>query len=133
MKEKTSVVKLLTVESLCLVLAMSCLYAVAAFSADGPVNPILYEEVPIWLKPVMDFLIALPYVGPVLVEILTWVGVVAALTTGVASLFAGVAQSLEKLGKLMGLVKFAEGVQGFYDKVWPWVAWFSVYNVPKRK
>lgn len=134
MKEKNvAIAKLLTVEGICLLLAVTSVIAVTAFGGDGVVHPIADPEIPIWLKPIMDMIVALPVVGPIIIEILKWIGVIAALFTGVATLFKGVAKALKEIGKLAGFVEFSEKVQKFYDAIWPWLAWFSVYNVPKKR
>lgn len=130
-QKKTALVKLLTVETVCLFLALCSMFAVSAFAEV--VNPIEGGDIPIWLKPILDMIIALPYVGPFILSVLKWIGVIAAVFTGVATLFAAVAKALQKMGELAGFVDFAEKVQGIYDAVWPWLAWLSVYNVPKRR
>lgn len=122
--------RLLGVEILAFIVVMALVIGLKA-SADVVV-PVPETDVPFWLKSVMDFLVSIPYVGPVLVEILKWIGVVAAVTTGLSTLIMGVAKALKELGKALGFVTFAEKVDAAYQKVWPYIAWLSVYNVPKK-
>lgn len=118
--------RLIGVEILAFVVIMACLSARYAFGADAPM-----DDIPVWLKAVMDFVTSIPGVGPVLMTILKWMGVVAAVLTGVATLITGVAVALKKLSAGLGFQQFADKVDVLYKKIWPWIAWLSMYNVQK--
>lgn len=121
--------KLIGVEILALFVVMACVFGFQVL-ADTSVVPAV-EEVPAWLKIVMDFITGIPYVGPIVLTVLKWMGVVAAVLTGLATLVGGVAKALSALGTALGFVKFAESVDAALAKVWPYIAWLSMYNVQK--
>lgn len=121
--------KLLMVECLALLLVLTAVYS---FSVHAEVLAADPTEVPSWLKLIIDWVVAIPAVGPVILSVLKWAGVVAAVLTGVATLVTGVAKSLEVLGQALGFQEFAKKVKAFYDAVWPYIAWLSMYNVQKK-
>lgn len=98
--------------------------------ADDIVPPV---EVPTWLDAVIRFITGVPVVGPFLLEALKWVGIVAAIFTAITTLFMSLAKAFEKLAFGVGFYEFANKIKAFYDKVYPWLAYLSVYNVPKKK
>lgn len=126
---RTELKKLIGVEILALVVVFACVFGLQVMG-DTSVVPAV-EEVPVWLKIVMDFITGIPYVGPIVLTVLKWMGVVAAVLTGLATLVGGVAKALSALGAAMGFVKFAESVDSALAKVWPYIAWLSMYNVQK--
>lgn len=89
-------------------------------------------DVPAWLQLVMDFLVAVPVIGPTLLIVLKWLGVIAAFTTALSTGLTVIAKSLQVTGKALGFVKFAENIQSIYAVVWPYLAWLSVYNAKKK-
>lgn len=84
-----------------------------------------------WLVPVLAFLQSIPGAGPVVVTVLHVLGVAATLFTLISVFFTGAAKAVESLSFALGFVGFAASVKAFYDKVYPWVAYFSVFNVPR--
>lgn len=119
--------RLIGVEVLAFITIVGCLIARNSIGADA----VPMEEVPVWLKAVMDFVTSIPGVGPVLLSILKWMGVVAAVLTGAATMITGVAMALKKVSAGLGFQAFADKVDALYKKIWPWVAWLSMYNVQK--
>jgi hypothetical protein len=124
--------RLIGVEVLALVVVFACVFGLQVLGDTSMVQPVV-EEVPAWLKIVMDFITGIPYVGPVVLTALKWMGVVAAVMTGAATLIGSVAKALSALGTAMGFVKFSESVDAALAKVWPYIAWLSMYNVQKPK
>jgi hypothetical protein len=124
--------RLIGVEILALVVVFACVFGMQVL-ADTDLAVPMVEEVPAWLKMVMDFITAIPYVGPVVLTALKWIGVVAAVLTGVATLIGGVAKALSTIGEFLGFVTFANTVEAWLAKVWPYIAWLSMYNVQKPK
>jgi hypothetical protein len=122
---------LFQVEVLALAVVLLSVYSIVVLGDVVPL-PALDPEVPAWLKMAMDIVVGLPYVGPVVVFVLKWTGVVAAVMTGLSTLVMGVATALKAIGQGLGFQGFAQKVDELYHKVWPWVAWLSMYNVPKR-
>ena len=118
-----------------MILVIGVIFSITAFS-DDIVTPILVEEPgfspPVWLKPVVDMIIGLPYVGPILVEAFKWVGVVAASMTAIAAGFAAIAKSLQAIARGAGFIALSLKIKDYYDKIYPILAWLSIFNAPKR-
>lgn len=123
---KTQLKRLIQVEILAFLVVLACVFVVRAQADVLPV-----EEVPSWMKAVMDFIVGIPGVGPFLLSVLKWMGVVAAVLTGIATLIMGVANALKAVGTALGFQEFAAKVDAIYKKIWPWIAWLSMYNVQK--
>lgn len=87
-------------------------------------------EPPAWLKAAIAFALKVPYVGPILVQVLQWMGVLAALLTALAGLMLALAKLLAKFG---GNVKFLLKIKQGIDKAYPWIAWLSMFNVGDKK
>ena len=128
--EKKSLTRLIAVESVAMALALCFVFTVKAIADD--VIPVPVTDVPEWLRVIMGLVMGLPYVGPIVIEILKWVGVVAALATGISTTIAAILVTLRKIGKAAGFENFAAGVQKIFDIVWPYIAWLSIYNVQKK-
>ncbi len=98
-----------------------------ALSMEHKVQEI--TEPPQWMKAAIAFALKMPYVGPILVQALQWMGVVSALLTALAGLLLGLGMLLQKLGKS---ISFLVKIKDFLDKVYPYVAWLSMLNVQKK-
>lgn len=81
---------------------------------------------PDWLKTVIAVVMKMPYVGPILIQIMQWMGVLAAVLTALAGLMLALMQILNKMGKS---VAFLLTIKGWLDKAYPYVAWLSMLNV----
>lgn len=123
---RTEIKRLLGVEILAFFVVVASVISIKLYGSDTDMS-----EVPGYLKGAMDFLVSLPYVGPVLIIVLKWTGLVAAVMTGLSTMVMGIANALKVIGYTMGFVTFAEKVDGIYKKVWPYIAFLSMYNVPK--
>lgn len=123
---RTEIKRLLGVEILAFIIVVASVISIKLYGVEADVS-----EVPSYLKGAMDFLVSLPYVGPAILSILKWTGVVSAVMTGLSTMLMGVANSLSALGYAMGFKAFAEKVDAIYRAVWPYVAFLSMYNVPK--
>lgn len=98
-----------------------------AFGADVP------TEVPAWLEMIMNFVASVPGVGPIFLEVLKYVGVVAAAFTALSTGLTVVAKALQAVGQLLGLVEFAAKVDALYRLVYPYLAYLSIYNAKKKQ
>ena len=123
---RSEIKRLLGVEILAFIVVVASVISIKLYGADGDVT-----EVPAFLKTAMDFLITLPYVGPALLSVLKWTGLISAIMTGVSTMVMGVANALKVVGVALGFQGFAEKVDGAYKAVWPWIAFLSMYNVPQ--
>lgn len=93
-------------------------------------------EAPVWLKYGVETAVGLPYVGPVLVEVLKWVGVVAALLTALSAFLLAVSRALAGIVKLVPMLSALDKVKALVDKLLPYAMYLSVFNVqkdPKKK
>lgn len=105
-----------------------------AFAADGDV-----AQAPEWLGAILTFVAGVPYVGPVIVEVMKWLGVIASVMTalslgvqGVLMALAGLASLSGKLTGLESLKSAAEKIKEWSDKILPWLRYVSVFNVQKK-
>jgi hypothetical protein len=71
---------------------------------------------------------SVPYIGPVIVEILKWMGVLASLLTALTTLLVFLAKLADKLGKT--LVWF-DKVKFILDKLVFYIGYLSMFNVVK--
>ena len=68
------------------VLFLTSIFSVIAFGAEA-------WEAPVWLKPIVDMVMGLPYVGPFLIEAVKYVAVIAAVMTALSGGFMLVAKA----------------------------------------
>lgn len=93
---------------------------------------VISQEPPVWLEKVLDIASSIPVIGPVVVLIAKWLGVLASAATILVTALLGllkIAQSVAKMSKLASLAilieKFANG------PIMYWLAFFSIYNAKK--
>ena len=89
-------------------------------------------EIPSWVAPILTWLQTVPTVGPILIEVLKWLGIVAAVLTALAALMQALAAAFVGVAKLAGFVEFANKAKAFLDKVLAYVKYFSMFNVQKK-
>lgn len=89
-------------------------------------------ELPSWVGDIVEFLKTIPYVGPVIVQILKWVGIVTAIFTALAAFLQTLCVVLIGSANLSGLQKFADVILRINEKVLPWLKYFSMFNVQKK-
>lgn len=109
------------------ILALLLIVPAFAFADEAPV------EVPAILKFFMDMLFAIPGIGPIALEILKYIGVIAAVATALATAFAAIANALRTFAQFAGFVALVDKIEALYAKIWPYLAWLSMYNVQKKK
>jgi predicted protein tyrosine phosphatase len=105
-----------------------CLYAVSfgAFAQDGtPIEP------PAWLESVLVFIQSVPKVGPVVVEIFKWIGVVASVFTALSVAVSVILKVPEIAARWAGAGALAEKIEKLNEKVQPWLKYLSIFNVKK--
>lgn len=112
-----------------LMIILSILIMIPSYVLAG-VDPAPWEA-PIFLKPIIDMIMGLPIIGPILYEVLKWTGIIAVALTGIAGAIMGVAKVAKESAKLAGFVALAEKIDGWYQKIFPIVAWLSMLNVQK--
>ena len=90
-------------------------------------------EPPVWLEKVVSYGMAVPVIGPILVEIMKWLGMLAAVLTISATAFTGICRSISAAAKAAKLLELAEKVDKLHEMVSPWLRFLSMYNVQKEE
>lgn len=91
------------------------------------------DQLPDYFVTIGNFLISLPVAGPALVWVLEHVALIAGLMTALAAFVAAVSKAVVGFARLSGFIAFAQKFQAFHDKVWPIVAYLSMFNVQRTK
>lgn len=98
-------------------------------AAEAPADDV---EIPSWVAPIVTWLQTVPTVGPILIEVLKWLGIVAAVLTALATLMQALAAAFVGVAKMAGFVEFANKAKAFLDKILAYVKYFSMFNVQKK-
>lgn len=106
---------------------LACFFSAVALAADADPN-----QAPEWLAMVLSFLQTVPYVGPYLVTVLKWLGVLASVMTAVSTAAMIALKALEGAVVWAGWAKGEAAVEWLQKNVLPKLQWFSVYNVQKK-
>jgi hypothetical protein len=104
--------------------------SVSAFAQDQVPAEALPPE---WIGGILIWLKSIPTVGPILVEVLKWVSVLATVFTVIATTASTLLKIPEIAARISGAEKLADGIKAFHDKVMPWLKYLSVYNVQAAK
>lgn len=88
---------------------------------------------PAWFGEVMTFLVSIPKVGPIIEQVIIWVGVAATVFTSLSIFAQGILAIPQIVAKWAGAHEFAEKVKKISEKVLPYLQYFSVFNVQKKK
>jgi hypothetical protein len=96
----------------------------------GAVEPV---ELPEWVAAAVNFMTNVPYVGPVLVVVLKWASIISAIATALSLFVQAIFAALIGVGNFVGLEDEAEKFKSLSDKILPWLKYFSMFNVQKRK
>lgn len=113
----------------CLLMPMM-LFAQEAVQAVAESAPFVMPE---WAISLVQFLSNVPYVGPVIVFILKWGAVLAAVLTAISAFIQGICAILIATGSFVGAQKFSDKVKAISDKILPWFKYISMFNVQKKK
>jgi hypothetical protein len=97
--------------------------------AQGGVDPVAVP--PEWVANVLVWVKTLPYVGPVVVEILKWVGLVAGVMTALSVMAQALLAIPEIAARFAGAPGLAEKIKYWSDKILYWLKYFSVFNAKK--
>jgi hypothetical protein len=89
--------------------------------------------VPDWVTSILGYLQSIPTVGPVITFILNFIATIATVFTMLTVFLTGACKTLSTLAAFAKLGPIAENIQAFHDKVQPYVAYFSIFNVQKPK
>lgn len=78
------------------------------------------------------FLQGIPGVGPVIVNVLKYVGAVAAFATALSVAVGAILKIPEIATRWAGATKTAEKIHAFYVKIKPWLDYLSIFNAKKK-
>jgi hypothetical protein len=87
---------------------------------------------PEWLGSILVFFQSLPYVGPVLVAVLKWMGVITTLFTALSIAVQAILTIPELVAKWAGAQKAADQIKKYSDIVLPYLKYLSIFNVQKK-
>lgn len=106
------------------------LLPVMALAQAAAVAVVPYQP-PQWIQDVMNWLQALPKVGPIVALVIMVLGTVATVMTLLSTFLLGVKASIQGVAKLAGLVAVIDKVEAVYQKIAPYVQYLSMYNAKK--
>jgi hypothetical protein len=91
--------------------------------------------VPEWIEKGLAILASVPFIGPWVAKALAWLGTIASVLTALFTCFFAIVKSIIKVLNLLKLVEFASKIELFYQKVAPYLMFFSMYNakLPEKK
>lgn len=88
---------------------------------------------PSWLTDILTWVQGLPKVGPIVLAVLTLLGMVCTLMTLLSTFLLSVKASIQGVAKLAGAVAVIDKVEAVYQKIAPYVQYLSMYNVQKKQ
>lgn len=97
--------------------------------AGEPIDPAVSFP---WIYTILDFIAAIPSVGPVMQTVILVIGVVSGIFTALAACFDAICKVLSVFSKLAGATAIAAKVMEIHAWVSPWLKYFSAYNVQKK-
>lgn len=100
-------------------------FGVSAFAQD-------VVEVPSWVAGVMIFIQQIPYVGPIVLEVVKWLGLVAGILTAISAFLIALQKVFSAMEKVAFIgAAFAKAVE-FIEKILPYVKYLSMFNVAPK-
>ena len=85
-----------------------------------------------WIGPIINFILAIPKVGPILGTVFQVVSAVAGVMTFVSVAVVGILGIPEIAARFAGAPDLANKIKAFSDKVLPFLKYFSIFNVQKK-
>jgi hypothetical protein len=87
---------------------------------------------PVWMQDVLVSIKKLPMVGPIVVKVLNWLGVLCSVLTALAAFLMVVLKALSSVLSLAQLTDLSAKVQAFQDgKILYWLKYLSMFNAQK--
>ena len=104
--------------------------APATAPAVDPCTPLIAPTpAPEWFTGFLGMVSAIPAIGGALAVVVNWMAALAALLTALSSVLLAIKKVLENMGTR---VPYADIMLAWVAKVYPYVAWLSMYNVQKK-
>lgn len=119
--------------SLCFATDQAPPEVIAAMPEEAPIVQTI-TEAPSWLVTTLETVSSLPVVGPIIVEIAKWLGVLASIATILVTALMAILRALQvvlpavKLASLVNWVIAIENSKALY-----WLKFFSMYNAKKKE
>lgn len=113
-----------------LLFSLLCVCSMAFAQESAPVLQELAP--PEWLGAVVSFAQALPYIGPVVLFIVKWAGLVAGVMTALVVLVQSLSLAFQAAGILLGFDKFAQAVKKYGDIAVHYLKLLSMFNAQKK-
>ena len=98
-----------------------------AYASEGAVT-----EPPVWLADLLVFIGSIPTVGPIVVEVFKWLGVIASVFTALSVALSVIVKIPELAARFAGLEKVADTLKKINDTIQPYLKYLSIFNVPKK-
>lgn len=111
------------------VLAMALIFSFDSFAQEIVEDP---THVPEWLSQILNWLVTIPKVGPIVVEIGKWLGVIASVFTVLSVALTAIVKIPEIGLRFFKFVELAEKLAKFHDKIQPYIKYLSIFNVKKK-
>jgi hypothetical protein len=106
--------------------------ALALTAADPVVVKDTSAAPPIWMQDVLVSIKKLPMVGPLVVKVLNWLGVLCSILTALAAFVMVVLKALTGVLNVAQLTELSAKVQAFQDgKILYWLKYLSMFNAQK--
>ena len=110
--------------SVCLADALPVAASVPQSEANRP---------PAWLATALDTASTLPVIGPAVVTIVKYLGVIASIMTLLVTCLLGIARALVPIFNFAKLTGVASALESFQEgAVMYWLKFFSMYNAKKK-
>lgn len=113
-------------------LSLICCMLIFSFAAYAQDVPVEVTEVPAWLSDVLVWVSAIPKVGPIFVEVVKWLGVIASVFTALSICIQAILAVPMIMAKWAGAHEFSEKVKALNDKIQPYLKYLSIFNVQKK-
>lgn len=117
--------------SIYLIAGAVLLFSMTALGQETPPvigDPASFE----WLGAVVTFLSAVPYIGPVIVAVLKWVGLIASIATALSVLAQAILVIPEIVAKWAGATEVSAQIKKYSDLILPYLKYLSIFNVQKK-
>lgn len=109
--------------------AIVCFCAGTAYAQDVMPNEALPPE---WIGAILMWVKTIPSVGPVIVQIISWVAVLGTVFTVLSAAIQSILVIPEIAARVSGATEFADKIKKFSEKILPWFKYFSSFNVQKK-
>lgn len=105
-------------------------FSFLAFAQDVPAETV--AQAPAWLSDLLLWVSTIPKVGPIIVEVFKWLGVIASVFTALSLCIQAILAIPMIMAKWAGAHDFSEKVKKLNDTIQPYFKYLSIFNVQKK-